>query len=73
MSLRARLRGGAPARPAAEQPAPAAPSGCAGGEAGRGAPRWLPAPHGWPGSGECSCSTGQQNVDRASETSLFIQ
>lgn len=47
-----------PARPAAGRSVPAAVCGSAGGEAGRGAPRWLPAPHGWPGSGGCFCSTG---------------
>lgn len=46
----------APARLAAGQSFPVAFCGSAGGAAGRGAPRWLPAPRGWPGSGGCFCS-----------------
>lgn len=45
-----------PAQPAAGQLFPVAVFGSAGAEAGHEAPRWLPAPHGWPDSGGCFCS-----------------
>lgn len=61
-----------PARLAAGQSFPVAFCGSAGGEAGRGAPRWLPAPRGWPGSGGCFCSTSIKDTDGAWETDYFI-
>lgn len=50
------------ARPAAGRLAPAVAAACgsAAGGAGPGAPGWLPAPRGWPGSGGCFCSGRKQ-------------